>query len=395
MKYLVLVPDGLTDRLDNTSKDKNTPLMAAETPNLDRLVKKSQVGMVQTVPQGMSPGSDVANLSILGYDPKKYYTGRAPFEAASMGLNLGPQDVAYRCNLVQLKQVDEKWIMEDFCAGHLSSSKALFLIEALDKVLGTEKFSFYPGVSYRHLMVWKNGQDDIQCTPPHDIMGKSIDSYRPQGEGSEILIELEEQSRQVLAGNWNRTRANSIWLWGQGKKPSLPPFKERFGLSGSIISAVDLLKGMGICMGLESIDVPGATGYLDTNYVGKAEYALESLKRHDFVYLHVEAPDEAGHSGDREAKIQAIEDFDKEVLGTILKRKKELGDFKIMILPDHATPLSLRTHVSDPVPFLIYSSTKETKSSINKFDETIAERTDVTKQEKGHQLMDLFLSEDS
>lgn len=395
MKYLVLIPDGFTDRLDTASKEKNTPLMAADTPNLDRLVKKSQVGVVQTIPQGMSPGSDVANLSILGYDPQKYYTGRAPFEAASMGLNLGPKDVAYRCNLVQLKVVDDKLIMEDFCAGHISSDKAMFLIEALDKELGTEKFSFYPGVSYRHLMVWKNGRDDIQCTPPHDIMGKPIDEYYPQGAGSEMLIKLMEQSWQVLAGDWNHTKANSIWLWGEGKKPSLPSYKERFGLSGSIISAVDLLKGMGISLGLESIDVPGATGYLDTNYVGKAEYALESLKRHDFVYLHVEAPDEAGHSGDRKAKIQAIEDFDKKVLGTILKRKKELGDFKIMILPDHATPLSLRTHVSDPVPFLIYSSTKEIKSSIDKFDESILERNDLIKQEKGHQLMDLFISEDS
>ena len=388
MKYLVLIPDGATDRLKSPKRTK-TPLMAARTPNLDRLVRQSKVGVAQTIPPGMSPGSDVANLSILGYDPKKYYTGRAPIEAASMSVGLEECDVAYRCNLVQLENTDKGLVMKDFSAGHISSDKSFFLIEAIDRELGSEKFSFYSGVSYRNLMVWKEGEDGVQCSPPHDIIGKPIDTFRPQGAGSEILIDLEDRSRRVLEGDWHSTGANSIWLWGQGKKPDMPSFRERFNLSGSIISAVDLLKGMGICLGLEALDVPGATGYLDTNYVGKAEYALESLKTRDFVFVHVEAPDEAGHNGDRKSKIQAIQDFDDMVLGTIMKRASELGSFKLLIMPDHATPLHLRTHVSDPVPFLVYSSTDKVKGKVESFDESIVEQYD--KIVKAHQLMDLFL----
>jgi 2,3-bisphosphoglycerate-independent phosphoglycerate mutase len=392
MKYLVLIPDGATDRLDASSGEGSTPLMAARTANLDSLVRKSRVGIVHTIPENMSPGSDIANLGILGYDPKKYYTGRAPFEAASMGLELGPDDVAYRCNLVEIRSAGEVWIMEDFSAGHISSDHALFLIEGIDRELGNEMFSFYPGVSYRHLMVWRGGEDKVQCTPPHDITGKPVGEFLPQGPGSETIKDIEERARQVLEGEWNHTKANAIWLWGQGKKPNMPSFKERFGLSGSIISAVDLLKGMGISIGLEAIDVPGATGYLDTNYVGKAEYAIESLKERDFVYVHVEAPDEAGHNGDYAAKVQAIEDFDEKVLGTILKRKDELGDFKILILPDHATPLTLRTHVSDPVPFLIYSSIDETDGSVKGFDESILKQKDLTEIDQAHKLLYLFLN---
>ncbi len=392
MKYLVLIPDGATDRLDASSGEGSTPLMAAGTPNLDSLIPKSTVGVVHTIPESMSPGSDIANLGILGYDPKKYYTGRAPFEAASMGLELGPDDVAYRCNLVEIKNAAGVWIMEDFSAGHISSDHALFLIEAIDRELGDESFSFYPGVSYRHLMVWKGGEDKAECIPPHDIIGKPVGEFLPQGPGSETIRDLEERARQVLEGKWNHTKANAIWLWGQGKKPYMPSFKERFNLTGSIISAVDLLKGMGISMGLEAIDVPGATGYLDTNYVGKAEYAIESLKERDFVYVHVEAPDEAGHNGDYEAKVQAIEDFDDMVLGTILKRKDELGDFKIMVLPDHATPVTLRTHVSDPVPFLIYSSADETDSKVKRFDESILKQKGLTEIDQAHKLLNFFLS---
>lgn len=392
MKYLVLIPDGATDRLDASSGRGGTPLMAALTPNLDSLVGKSTVGVVHTIPENMTPGSDIANLGVLGYDPKKYYTGRAPFEAASMGLELGGDDVAYRCNLVQIKSTGKEWIMEDFSAGHISSDHALFLIEAIDRELGNEKFSFYPGVSYRHLMVWRGGEDKAECTPPHDIIGKPVGEFLPRGPGCDELINLEERAKQVLEGEWNHTLANAIWLWGQGKKPHMPSFKERFNLTGSIISAVDLLKGMGISMGLAAIDVPGVTGYLDTNYVGKAEYAIESLKERDFVYVHVEAPDEAGHNGDYAAKVQAIEDFDEKVLGTILRRRDELGDFKILILPDHATPVALRTHVSDPVPFLIYSSTDETDSSVKGFDESILNKKGLTKIDHAHQLLYLFLN---
>ncbi|NOR47395.1 MAG: cofactor-independent phosphoglycerate mutase, partial [Methanosarcinaceae archaeon] len=329
---------------------------------------------------GMPPGSDVANMSILGYDPKKYYSGRAPLEAASMGIPLNDGDVAFRCNLITITD----GIIADYSAGHITSEEAKTLIEAVDSRIGTENIRFYPGISYRHLMVASGDVGiDAECTPPHDVIGEAKSEYMPKGKDSELLCELTDASRTILEKhpvNSERVKAgknpaNYIWLWGQGYAPSFIEFEQLYGMSGSIISAVDLLKGIGIYAGLDVIDVPGATGYLDTNYSGKAEYAIESLKDHDFVFVHVEAPDEAGHMGDVDAKIRAIEDFDKLVVGRILEYARESDeDFTILVLPDHPTPISLKTHTSDPVPFAIYSTADKDPDGATAFDEESAKQ---------------------
>ncbi|HBA27684.1 MAG TPA: cofactor-independent phosphoglycerate mutase, partial [Nitrospinae bacterium] len=334
MKYIILLGDGMPDYPIDELGGK-TPLEYAKTPNMDFIAKNGTVGCVKTIPDGFPPGSDVSNLSILGYDPAKYYTGRAPLEAASIGVKLSPTDIAFRCNLVTLKPTDSELIMDDFSAGHISTEEAKELISAIDKKLGTEEIKFYPGVSYRHLMVWKNGSSDLKLTPPHDISSKNIKSYIPQGDRANILTELMNSSQMVLSNhkinkdrkNNGKNPANSIWLWGHGKAPTMPTLKERFNLTGSIIAAVDLMKGIGIYAGLTPIDVPGATGYIDTNYEGKADYALNELKEKDFVYLHVEAPDEAAHSGSLKNKIKAIEDFDKRVVGRILEGIKKFKEY--------------------------------------------------------------------
>ena len=365
MKYIILLGDGMADR-PRADLGNRTCLQAAKTPNLDQLASAGQVGMVSTVPDGYAPGSDVANLSVLGYDPRKYYTGRSPLEAASIGVSLGPDDVAFRCNLVTLKVAGSgsaaehrrAFLMEDFSAGHISTSEARTLIEEIGGKLGTEHIRFYPGVSYRHLMVWKGGKDRIDCTPPHDIQDKNIQDYLPRGEGDDVINELMEASFDILTNHpVNKGRleagkraANSIWLWGQGKRPSMPTFREKYGLEGAVISAVDLTKGLGVYAGFEVITVPGATGWIDTNYVGKAEHALFALKSKDIVYLHVEAPDEAGHTGDVKNKIKAIEDFDELIVGNIMHGMKQFDEYRILALPDHPTPLEIRTHSAEPVP---------------------------------------------
>lgn len=365
MKYAVLIGDGMADFPIRELGEK-TPLQKASIPNMDYIAMHGCTGLARTVPEGMPPGSDVANMSIIGYDPQKYYTGRAPLEAASMGVPLGKDDVAFRCNLITVSNN----IIADYSAGHITSEEAKVLIESIDRELGNDRFRFYPGISYRHLMVATGGTGaNAECTPPHDVVGEDREQYLPQGEGSEVLCEMTDASMPILgkhAVNIERIKAgknpaNSIWLWGQGYAPVVPTFKELYGVTGSIISAVDLLKGIGIYAGLDVIDVPGATGYLDTNYSGKAEYALESLKTHDFVFVHVEAPDEAGHMGDLDAKIRAIEDFDGMVVGPILDFVRDADeDYTILVMPDHPTPISLKTHTPDPVPFAIYS-TKENK----------------------------------
>ncbi len=407
MKYIILLGDGMADR-PHVELMNRTCLQAARTPNLDRLATLGQVGMVRTVPAGFPPGSDVANLSVMGYDPVKYFTGRSPLEAASMGVQLGPNDIAYRCNLVTLKITGGKAaapgrgrraVMVDFSAGHISTQEARTLIEEIDSKLGSEHIRFYPGVSYRHLMVWKNGKDKIDCTPPHDIQDKDIQDYLPRGEGDDIINELMEESVDILTNHpLNKGRlekgkhpANSIWLWGQGRRPSMPTFKEKYGLEGAVISAVDLTKGIGVYAGFEVINVPGATGWIDTNYVGKAEHALFALKTKDIVYLHVEAPDEAGHTGDVRNKIKAIEDFDDLIVGNIMEGMKQFDEYRILALPDHPTPLEIRTHSADPVPFVIYDSRKERKGGAVSYDETIAGRKDALVFEQGHKLMDHFL----
>ena len=405
MKYIILLGDGMADR-PHAGLGGKTCLQSAKTPNLDQLASRGIVGMVQTVPPGFPPGSDVANLTVMGYDPRQYYSGRSPLEAASIGVELGPDDVAFRCNLVTLRVTGgksagarRKAVMEDFSAGHISTQEARLLIEEIDEKLGSDQIRFYPGVSYRHLMVWKGGKDRMECTPPHDIQDKEIQDYLPRGEGDETINALMESSLELLPGHpVNKKRqeagkrtANSIWLWGQGKRPKMPTFKEKYGLEGAMISAVDLTKGIGLYAGFEIVDVPGATGWLDTNYVGKAEHALWALKTRDIVYVHVEAPDEAGHTGDLKNKIKAIEDFDEFVVGNIIHGMKQFDEYRILALPDHPTPVELRTHSNEPVPFVIYDSRKEREGGPVAYDEKIAERKDALIFKEGHTLMDYFL----
>ncbi len=372
MKYIVLVGDGMADYPVPELGDL-TPLQAANIPNMDFIAKHGRCGVARTVPDNMPAGSDVANLSILGYDPAKYYSGRGPLEAASIGVTLSKNDIAFRCNLI----TEKDGMLADYSAGHISSEEAHILIEAIDRELGNS-CKFRAGVSYRHLLVTEKGEE-AQCTPPHDVVGQSIDDVLPKGKDSEILIDLIMASRPILEShevNMKRKKngkapANLIWPWGQGKAPSMPFFRSSYGISGSIISAVDLLKGIGKYAGLEIVDVPGATGYLDTNFTGKAAYALKSLEERDFVLVHVEAPDEAGHLGNIEAKIKAIEDFDEKVVGGILNEAGRFGDYRIMVLPDHPTPVSMKTHTREPVPFAIYSSS-ESADYVDRFDESAA-----------------------
>jgi len=367
MKYVILQGDGMPDHLLPELGGK-TPLEVANTPNLDKIAKCAmKFGMVKTIPDPLPPGSDVGNLTVLGYDPMVYYTGRSPLEAASMGVELGPTDVTLRCNLVTLSEDNGHTIMEDYSAGHITTEEAEQIINDIKRELEEDNLKLHPGVSYRHLLVWTGGNKEIVTTPPHDISGKEIAAYFPSGEGSQKLKALIDKSRDILKDHpVNKKRieegknpANSIWLWGQGVAPTMPTFKELYGLSGSVISAVDLVKGIGKYAGLDVIDVPGATGYLDTNYEGKVDYALESLNEVDLTMIHIESTDETGHVGDAKLKIQAIEDFDGRVVGRVLDGIKKFGDYKILVMSDHPTPIDLRTHVNEPVPYAIYSSEDE------------------------------------
>jgi 2,3-bisphosphoglycerate-independent phosphoglycerate mutase len=390
MKFIILVGDGMAD-YPLPELGGLTPLQAADTPNMDFIAKHGRNGIAKTVPDSLPPGSDVANLSIMGYDPLRYYSGRGPLEAGSMGVTLEKEDIAFRCNLI----TEKNGLLADYSAGHISSEEAGILIEYVNKELGNN-CKFHAGVSYRHLLVMKQGKEVI-CTPPHDVVGQSIDEVLPHGEDSRALIDLIRRSKPILESHEiNRKRkkdgknmANMIWPWGQGKAPDLPVFRDLYGISGSIISAVDLLKGIGKYAGLNIIDVPGATGYLDTNFSGKAEYALLSLKEHDFVLVHVEAPDEAGHMGNIEAKIKAIEDFDDKVVGGMLNALFGFGDYRILVLPDHLTPISVRTHTREPVPFAIYSST-EKADYVDRFDEYRA-REGIFGLVEGHMLIRLMM----
>lgn len=394
-KYIIIVPDGMADYPIPELGGK-TILQKASTPHMDFLVSKGVIGTVQTVPEGFTPGSDVANLSVLGFDPSMYYTGRAPLEAANIGVELREKDAAYRCNLVTLAEGR----MKDFSAGHISTAEAGELIRYLEEKIGGNDCHFYPGTSYRHLMVWSGGETAAVCTPPHDISGQEFAPHLPVGPGADFLIGLMEKSQKFLYGhpvNKNRIRmkklpATSIWLWGQGLRPTLPRFYDQYQIRGGIISAVDLLKGIGIYLGLKVIHVPGATGYLDTNYAGKAEYALAALKNLDFVFIHIEAPDEAGHNGDIKAKIQAVEDVDRLVIGKIIQGLKSFPMHHIMVLPDHYTPISKRTHTGEPVPFCIYSSDGQPSSEANTicFDEPTANKS-ALRFFKGPELMAFFL----
>jgi 2,3-bisphosphoglycerate-independent phosphoglycerate mutase len=374
MKYAVLIGDGMADYpIDKLGG--RTILQAARTPAMDSIAARGKTGLAKTVPDGFPPGSDVANMSILGYDPAAYYSGRAPLEAASMGVALAADDVAFRCNLITI----ENGKIKDYSAGHISSDEAEILIETLDSELRTEKVRFYPGISYRHLIVAANNFGaETECTPPHDITGERKDSYLPRGKDGDFFSGLIEASTVVLGlhpVNLKRVQegknpANSIWVWGQGYAPKFTSFQELYRKKGAIISAVDLLKGIGIYAGLDVIEVPGATGYLDTNYEGKASAAIEALKTRDLVFVHVEAPDEAGHEGSIEKKLKAVEDFDSRIVAPILKHAETSDEpFTILVLPDHPTPISIKTHTKDPIPFAVYRTDKPDKDSVKTFDE--------------------------
>jgi 2,3-bisphosphoglycerate-independent phosphoglycerate mutase len=396
MKYIVLVGDGMSD-YPLAELGERTPLEAARTPNMDIIARNGFLGRAKTIPDKMSPASDVANISIMGYDPQKLYTGRGPLEAANLGVELEDEDVAFRCNLITASGD----ILEDYSAGHIKSKEAGILIKFLDSALGTNRIRFYPGVSYRHLLVIKRGAeerlDQLKCKPPHDIAGQSISKNLPKGDGAEIITGIMQGSRELLQRqeinlvrvDLKENPANMIWLWGQGKKPAMPRFSDRFGLKGGVISAVDLIKGLGRILGMEVINVPGATGYYDTDYLGKGKAAVESLKNNDFVFVHVEAPDEAGHNGDLREKITAIERFDSLVVGTVLEAFKLHKDFRVLVLPDHATPVSLRTHVSDPVLFGIYGAGIDA-GSFQAYSEKEAAKSGLY-FDKGHELMEYFI----
>ncbi|MEW6352424.1 MAG: cofactor-independent phosphoglycerate mutase [Thermodesulfobacteriota bacterium] len=367
-KYVILVPDGMAD-LPIPELEQRTPLEAAHTPWMDKVASRGRTGMTRTVPQGMDPGSDVANLSIMGYDPREVYSGRAPFEAAAMGIRLGDDDVAFRVNLVTLDR--NYTFMSDHSADHITSEEARELVAAVAPMVESLGLSVYPGVSYRNILVWANGPVHCVTHPPHDFPGRPLDAKLPAGQGSDTLLRMIVESWRILEHhpvNEARVRqglsaANSLWPWGQGKTPRMTPLQERFGITGAVVSAVDLLRGIGWYAGLEILKVPGATGYLDTNYQGKVEAALSALKAKDLVLVHVEAPDETSHSGKVDLKTQAIEDFDEKIVGPMLKGLEQFPQWRMLLMPDHPTPVSGRVHTGDPVPFVVLDSDQWVDSS--------------------------------
>ncbi len=401
IKYIILLGDGMADEPIEALGGR-TPLEAAHTPNMDRIAAGGIAGIVRSIPEGFEPGSDVANLSIMGFDPAGYYTGRAPIEAASLGIELAPSDIAYRMNLVTLSGREGpagRRMMVDYSAGHIPDADSHPLVESLERGLGSHEFRMYPGKSYRHILVWRNGNKDIATTPPHDITGREIGTYLPHGNGAGRLLSLMREGERVLADHpVNRRRiaggkrpATSPWFWGQGNRPALVAFKERWGIPGAVISAVDLIQGLGVLSGLEVITVPGATGWIDTNYAGKVAAALEAFRQGtDFVYLHVEAPDEAGHSGEAAVKVRAIEEFDSQVVGPILAGMTALPRWRCMVLPDHPTPIGTRTHSSTPVPFAA-AGPGLSKGGAAGFSEAACRKTGLFVSE-GHALIGRFLT---
>ena len=401
MKYLILVGDGMADEAQK-ELDGKTPLEAAQTPHMDLIASSGILGLTETIGPHQEPGSDVANMAILGYDPDRFHTGRAPLEAASMGVNLLPSEVAFRCNLVTIEiNHGGELILADYSAGHISSENGRELIRALQKSLGNEWFQFYPGVSYRHLLVWRGGRADLPITPPHDVIGEPVAEYWQVYHEVPDLRSLMESAREVLGEQELNRRlvaqgkppANAIWLWGQGLAPAMPSLSERFGIRGVVISAVDLLKGLGICSGLEPLSVPGATGYLDTNYKGKVLAALNALEDRDFVYLHVEAPDEASHEGNLRLKIEAIEAFDANVVGPIVEECTNWPDLRIMVITDHLTPIRTRTHARGLVPFATCDFPAGSVISERGFSEGNAAETGLVVK-PGHMLMAKFIKGD-
>lgn len=385
MKYALILGDGMADRPLAELGDK-TPLEVSNKPYMDLLAKTAKEGMVKTIPEGFKPASDTANLSVLGYAPEKYYTGRSPLEAVSLGIKMADDDIAIRCNLVTLSNEEnyQDKTMVDYSAGEISTKEADELIKYVEANLGTEDFHFYPGISYRHCLIVKHTTTGTDFTPPHDISGKVISEYLPKDKDAEFYRALQEKSYELLKDhpvNLKRIKegknpANSIWLWGEGTKPLLDNFEQKFGKKGAMVCAVDLLKGIAISAGLKLYEVEGATGGVVTNFLGKGETALKALlDGNDFVYVHIEAPDESGHQGNIKAKINAIEQIDQNIVGTLfngLTKAKE--DFAIMVLPDHPTPIATKTHAKEPVPFMIYSSTNDLGAN-ESYSEKDAEKT--------------------
>lgn len=398
MKYIVMLGDGMADYPVEALGGK-TPLEVAKKPNIDRLARGGRLGMVKTVPDGLKPGSDVANLSAMGYDPLKCYTGRSPLEAVSIGIQMDDTDVAFRCNLVTLSDEAEyaEKTMMDYSSGEITTAEAAELIRAVDEAFRTDEILFYPGISYRHCMIWHQGPVGLNLTPPHDISDRKITEYLPQNP---VILDLMKRSYEILKDHpINRDRiarglnpANSIWLWGEGTRPGVTGFEAAYGVKASVISAVDLIKGIGLCAGMKVIEVEGATGNIDTNFKGKGEAALKTLlDGQDLVYIHVEAPDECGHHGDLEGKIQAIERIDQDIVGPLLNGLEAAGeDYSILVMPDHPTPISIKTHISDPIPYLLYCSTDVTDSGIDTYTEKTGKSTGVY-VEPGYLLMQQLL----
>ena len=391
-KYAIIVPDGAADE-PITELGNKTILEAADIPNMDRISRQGRQGLARTIPDGFEPGSDVAQMSLLGYDPRRYYSGRAPIEAVAMDVELAPSDWIFRCNLVTI--VDNK--MVDHSAGHISSQEAKQLIRELNDTLGNEKVRFYPGVSYRNLLVFKGVDFDVQTYPPHDNLGVDKDKILPRGKNSEILIDLMARSHQLFVNHdINKVRndlgenqVSSIWLWGQGKKAQMESFESRYGLKGAAITAVDLVRGLSKLIGFKLIEVPGATGFVDTNYKGKASAAVKALKKFDIVFIHIEGPDEASHSGSPELKIKAVEQIDKLIVGPVLKALQSYDDWRILVLPDHPTPVRSCAHSSEPVPFAMAGT--NLRGIVNKgFSEANAEQSGF-KIDNGFELMEYFL----
>ena len=397
MKYIVIVPDGMADYPVSELGDK-TPLEVAHRANMNYLAQHGAVGLVQTIPDRMKPGSEIGNLSLLGYNPAQHFTGRAPLEAANLGIQLADDEVAFRCNLVTVHD----HTMKDYSAGHIPTQEAAALIDTLNQEIDEPDVRFVAGKSYRHLLIIKTKSPktlvQIKCTPPHDIMGKDIKKFLPESTAAVVLLKIMEKSKRILAGHSvNNVRidlqenpANMVWLWGQGTRPALPSFKEKYGVDGAIISAVDLINGIGRLIGLTVIDVPGITGYYDTNYLGKGEYALKALQEKDFVFIHVEGPDEAGHNGDAKAKMSCIEHIDREIIGPILNHFSKNDDVRILVLPDHPTPVALRTHTSDPVCFVMYGKGIPL-DACEAFGETTAKGKGL-KFKSGEELMTFFMN---
>ncbi|MGN0335721.1 MAG: cofactor-independent phosphoglycerate mutase [Lachnospiraceae bacterium] len=400
MKYVLILGDGMADRPIPELGGK-TPLEYAETPAMDLLAKKSEIGLLHTIPEGMKPGSDTANMAVLGYDPKKYYTGRSPLEALSIGVDMKDTDVAIRTNVVTLSEDElpyEEKTMIDHSSGEISTEEAAVLIEAVQKELGNEIFRFYSGTSYRHLLIWDCGSVP-ELTPPHDILGKVIGEYLPE---EKLLLEMQKKSYEILKNhpiNIARKKAglnpaNSIWFWGAGTKPILSSFEEKTGKKGAMVSAVDLLKGLAAGAGMTNKNVDGANGQLHTNYEGKARAAVDALLKegYDFVYIHVEAPDEMGHQGSVERKVQAIEYLDDRIIRPVMEaldQSKE--DYRMLILPDHPTPIEVRTHTSEPVPYLLYDSSRPQCHDWS-YSENTAVHSGIDRQ-KGHELIDCLFME--